>query len=75
MLVRRTRAGWERRPAPPLTADDVVVHLAVDAGGRAILVTATGDVHLADTDGTWTRGALTTRIPAGKPGPGPAQMP
>ncbi len=75
VLVRRTRAGWERRPDPPLATDDVVVHLAVDAGGRAILVTAAGDVQLADADGTWTRGTLTTRIPAGKPGPGPARMP
>jgi hypothetical protein len=74
VLVRRTRAGWERRPAPPL-GDEPVVELAIDRAGRVIIVTAAGAVHLAGEDGTWTRGTLTTRLPSPKPGPGPARMP
>ena len=75
VLVRRARAGWERRPAPPLAADDTVVHLAVDSAGRVVLVTGAGAVHLAAEDGTWSRGSLTTRLDAARPGPGPARMP
>ncbi len=75
VLVRRTRAGWERRPAPPLAADDAVVHLAVDGAGRVVIATAAGAVHVAAEDGTWSRGTLTTRIGDGKTGPGPARMP
>ena len=75
VLVRRTRAGWEGRPPPPLSTDDLVVHLAVDPAGRAVIVTAGGAVLLAAEDGTWTRGTLTTSLPLGKPGPGPARMP
>ncbi|HVV85142.1 MAG TPA: hypothetical protein VHE35_18905 [Kofleriaceae bacterium] len=74
-LVRRTRTGWERRPAPPLAADDTVVHLAVDGSGRVLVATAAGAIHLADAAGAWTRGTLTTRLPDAKPGPGPARMP
>lgn len=75
VLVRRTRGGWERRPAPPLGPDDSVVHLAVDSAGRVIVATAAGGVLLAAEDGTWTRGTLTTRLAPGQPGPGPARMP
>jgi hypothetical protein len=74
VLVRRTRAGWERRPPPPL-ADDAIVHLAIDPAGRIIVVTAAGAIHLAGADGTWTRGSLTTRLAEPRPGPGPARMP
>lgn len=75
VLVRGGKTSWERRPAPPLAADDTVVHLAVDATGAVLVVTADGDVLLAGADGTWTPGRLATALPGTRPGPGPARMP
>jgi hypothetical protein len=56
----------------PIAGGTAIAGIAADAGGRVVIATTAGDVHLWSGE-AWTTGKVTDELPAARPGSGPAR--